>query len=221
MASYDFKDKLPRGAIFDLDGTLIRSSHVWSDIDVKFLAKRGFEVPDDYFKKISCMNFREGAEYTIARFGLNERAEDIVAEWFEMARYEYEHNICMKPHAAEFLRALRENGVKLALATASDKALYTAVLKNNGVYELFDAFASTDEVCRSKESPDVYIYAAGKLGCRVSDCAVFEDVYQGAESAKRAGFFVCACLDEYYACDHEKLIACADISFADYDELTN
>ena len=36
MASYDFKDKLPRGAIFDLDGTLIRSSHVWSDIDVKF-----------------------------------------------------------------------------------------------------------------------------------------------------------------------------------------
>ena len=59
MASYDFKDKLPRGAIFDLDGTLIRSSHVWSDIDVKFLAKRGFEVPEEYFKKISCMNFRE------------------------------------------------------------------------------------------------------------------------------------------------------------------
>ena len=46
-------------------------------------------------------------------------------------------------------------------------------------------------------------------------------MYQGAESAKRAGFFVCACLDEYYACDHEKLIACADMSFADYDELTN
>ena len=122
MASYDFKDKLPRGAIFDLDGTLIRSSHVWSDIDVKFLAKRGFEVPEDYFKKISCMNFREGAEYTIARFGLNERAEDIVAEWFEMARYEYEHNICMKPHAAEFLMALRFNGAGFLLFLVLTKA---------------------------------------------------------------------------------------------------
>lgn len=206
-------------AIFDLDGTLIISSHVWSDIDVKFLSKRGFDVPEDYFKRISCMNFRQGAVYTIERFGLDENVDDVVAEWFEMARYEYEHNIRMKPLAANYLRALKNNGIKLALATASSSQLYEPVLKNNGVYELFDVFASTEEVCRSKEYPDVYIFAAGKLGAPVSGCAVFEDVIEGIRSAKSGGFFTCACLDEHYACDHEEMIRTADMYFKDYKEL--
>jgi HAD superfamily hydrolase (TIGR01509 family) len=197
----------------------VKSSHVWSDIDVKFLAKRGLEVPKDYFKKISCLNFREGALYTIERFGLKESPDDIIKEWFDMAVYEYRHNIRMKSGAEEFLRGLKKSGIKIALATASAPELYTAVLKNNGVLECFDAFASTEEVCRSKEHPDVYIFAAGKIGCKVNRCAVFEDIYEGVSSAQSAGFYVCACLDEYYACDHEKMIATADISFKDYSEL--
>lgn len=207
------------GVIFDLDGTLIRSSHVWSDIDVKFLSKRGFDVPEDYFKQISCMNFREGAVYTIKRFGLDENPDDVIAEWRDMALHEYAHNIKMKEGAADFLRAVKASGVKIALATASSPELYTAVLKNNGVFEYFDAFASTEEVCRSKVFPDVYILAAGKLGCSVSRCAVFEDIYEGVRSAKDGGFYVCACLDEYYACDHERMIGTADMHFGSYAEL--
>lgn len=208
-----------KSVIFDLDGTLVRSSHVWSDIDVKFLAKRGFEVPDDYYKRISCMNFREGADYTIERFGLDERPEDIIAEWFAMAEYEYAHNIGMKDGAEIFLHELVSRGIKLALATASSRELYTAVLKNNGVYDCFSAFASTEEVARSKEFPDVYIFAAGKLNARVDECAVFEDIYEGVASAKAGGFYTCACLDEYYACDHEKMRLTADLCFENYFEL--
>ena len=205
-----------RAAIFDLDGTLIVSSHVWSDIDRKFLSKRGLEVPEDYFKRISCMNFAEGADYTIERFGLEEKPEDIIAEWFSMARYEYEHNIRMKEGAADYLRQLKSRGIKLGLATASSPLLYEPVLKNNGVFELFDAFASTEEVSRSKLHADVYVFTAGKLGTAVRDCAVFEDVIEGTESAKSAGFFTCACLDEYYSCDHERMRQLADISFVTY-----
>jgi HAD superfamily hydrolase (TIGR01509 family) len=204
------------GMIFDLDGTLIDSSYVWSDIDVKFLTKRNLAVPDDYFKKISCLNFREGAIYTIERFGLDENPDDIVKEWFDMAVYEYAHNIRMKSGAEDFLRSLKKRGMKIALATASAPELYTAVLANNGVLDCFDVFASTEEVCRSKEFPDVYILAAGKLGCNVSRCAVFEDIYEGVASAKSAGFYVCACLDKYYACDHQKMISAADMHFTDY-----
>ena len=40
-----------KGAIFDLDGTLLDSMGVWDQVDVDFLAKRGFEVPDDYMQK--------------------------------------------------------------------------------------------------------------------------------------------------------------------------
>ena len=207
-----------RAAVFDLDGTLIISSHVWSDIDRKFLAKRGIEVPEDYCRKIAVMNFREGADYTIARFGLDESPGDIVDEWFGMARYEYAHNIRMKDGAEDFLRGLKADGVKIALATASNPLLYRPVLENNGVLDCFDEFASTEEVCRSKEDPDVYIYAAGKLGASVSACAVFEDIPEGVTSAKKGGFFVCGCLDGNDAEAHERIKAAADLTFRTYDE---
>ena len=42
-----------KGAIFDLDGTLLDSMGVWDQVDVDFLAKRGIEVPDDYMQKVS------------------------------------------------------------------------------------------------------------------------------------------------------------------------
>ena len=42
-----------KGAIFDLDGTLLDSMRVWDDIDVAFLKKRGLEVPPDYQEAIT------------------------------------------------------------------------------------------------------------------------------------------------------------------------
>ena len=47
-----------KGAIFDLDGTLLDSMGVWDQVDVDFLAKRGIEVPDDYMQKVAAMQFR-------------------------------------------------------------------------------------------------------------------------------------------------------------------
>lgn len=206
------------GVIFDLDGTLISSAHVWEDIDRKFLAKRGFDVPEDYCKRITLMNFPEGAAYTIERFGLKERPEDIIEEWRSMAQWEYSHNLRLKPGAEEYLRRAKARGLRLALATASSPALYRPVLENNGVLELFDTFTSTEEVSRGKEHPDVYIYAAGKLGCEVRHCAVFEDLLEGVCSAGRAGFFTAACLDDVPGSAAE-LRARADIVFTDYTEL--
>ncbi|MBQ9375688.1 MAG: HAD family phosphatase [Ruminococcus sp.] len=209
-----------KGIIFDLDGTLIDSSHVWSDIDIMFLAKRGFEVPDDYFKMVSTMNFTQAAVYTIERFNLDEKVEDICAEWHDMAYDEYAHHIKLKAGVYDFLHKLKENNLKIALATASSKELYEAVLKNNGVYELFDFFASTNDVKRGKGFPDVYEHACKGLGLTPSECVVFEDIIEGITAAKSANFTAIACLDEHYIHDWEKMKALADHSFTDFNTLT-
>ena len=47
------------GVIFDLDGTLLDSTWVWSQIDTDFLKKRGFEVPKDYSTAIMAMGFED------------------------------------------------------------------------------------------------------------------------------------------------------------------
>lgn len=210
-----------KGIIFDLDGTLINSSHVWSDIDKKFLAKRGFGVPKDYFKVVSTMNFNEAATYTKEFFNLNESVEEISAEWLEMARDEYAHNILLKKGANEFLHNLKSNGIKIALATASSKALYEAVLKNNKVYDLFDFFASTEQVNRGKGFPDIYEFACDGLGLKPEDCAVFEDIIEGIRGANAGGFTSIACLDEHYKADWNDMKKESDFYFSDYISIDN
>ena len=208
-----------KGLIFDLDGTLIDSASVWHDIDVKILEKRGILIPDDYAKMVSVMNFQDAAEYTKKRFDLRESPDEMISEWFDMALFEYSHNIRTKPHAVEFLRESRNRGARIALATASHKELYTAVLKNNGILDCFDQFSSTDEVLRGKGYPDVYEHAAAGIGLSPNECVVFEDIIEGIRGAKAGGFSTVAFLNGAFPGDDELMRNEADLCITDYIEL--
>ena len=202
-----------KGAIFDLDGTLFDSLWVWAEIDKRFLGKRGFEVPPDYQLAIAAMGFRETAEYTIRRFGLDESPEELMNEWMDMSRDIYAHEIELKPHAKEFLLELHKKGVKLGVATSSSPDLYIPALKNNGVYELFEVLMDTSET-RGKDYPDVYLAAADKLGLSPSECVVFEDLPVALRSAKSGGFKTVAIFD-----GHFDLAQFADYVASGYGEL--
>lgn len=204
----DIKDF--KGHIFDLDGTLTKSNHVWSKIDEDFLGKRGIEVPEDYFKQVSAMNFEQAAVYTNDRFSLGENIQDIMKEWFDMAVYEYTNVIGLCGNAGEYVRRLKDQGRKIALATASTEELYRPVLKRNGILDCFDCFVSTEQVKRGKGFPDVYELAAEKLGLEARDCVVYEDIVEGIKGAKAGGFFAVACLNDHYSHDWDEMGDIAD-----------
>lgn len=204
----DIKDF--KGHIFDLDGTLTKSNHVWSKIDEEFLGKRGIEVPEDYFKQVSAMNFEQAAVYTNDRFSLGENIQDIMKEWFDMAVYEYTNVIGLCGNAGEYVRCLKDQGRKIALATASTEELYRPVLKRNGILDCFDCFVSTEQVKRGKGFPDVYELAAEKLGLDAQDCVVYEDIVEGIKGAKAGGFFAVACLNDHYSHDWDEMRDIAD-----------
>lgn len=204
----DIKDF--KGHIFDLDGTLTKSNHVWSKIDEDFLGKRGIEVPEDYFKQVSAMNFEQAAVYTNDRFSLGENIQDIMKEWFDMAVYEYTNVIGLCGNAGEYVRRLKDQGRKIALATASTEELYRPVLKRNGILDCFDCFVSTEQVKRGKGFPNVYELAAEKLGLAARDCVVYEDIVEGIKGAKAGGFFAVACLNDHYSHDWDEMRDIAD-----------
>lgn len=185
-----------KGAIFDLDGTLLDSMWVWNKVDVDFLGARGFEVPQDYQKVISAMGFRETAEYTIERFGLDEDPDDVIQEWNDMAERTYHDEVMIKPYVKETLEYLKANGILLGIATASYASLFEQCLKRNGVYDYFDAITETKEVRRGKGFPDVYIKAAQKMGCLPEECIVFEDIHPAILAAKAGGFYTVGVYDE-------------------------
>lgn len=204
-----------KGAIFDLDGTLFDSLWVWEEVDRRFLGKRGFEVPPDYSLAISAMSYRETAEYTVKRFGLNEQPEQLMREWLDLAREMYASEVRFKDGAIEFLHALKDRGYKLGIATSSTADLYMPLLKNTGTYPLFCTIMDTSGM-RGKEYPDVYLAAAKAMELSPSECAVFEDVETGLKSAKQEGFFAVAIVDKHYS---PRMKEIADFTAASYAQL--
>lgn len=189
---FDFK-----GAIFDLDGTLIDSMGVWEKIDKEFLKKRNIDMPCDYIEKISSMSFEKVAQYTINRFNLKESEEELIKEWNRMAIYEYSNNISLKQNVREYLKKLKDNNIKIALSTSSPRILYESVLKNNRIYEYFDVLVSLEDVKRDKNYPDIYLLAAEKLNLNPQDCVGFEDILIGINTLKKAEFKTVGVYDKH------------------------
>ena len=186
-----------KGAIFDLDGTLLDSMNLWTKIDKEFLEKRGIEYSEDYSKAITHMEIAETASYTINRYKLNESVNDIIKEWQEMAVKEYEENIKLKEGAFEFLSYLKKENYKMAIATSSSKEIFIPCLKKNKILDFFDAIVTASDVKVGKSAPDIYLYAAKLMGVKPNECFVFEDLPIALNSAKSAGFITIGVLDPF------------------------
>ena len=210
-----------QAVIFDLDGTLVDSMWMWKDIDIEFLARYGYECPEDLQKAIEGMSFSETAVYFKERFALPIELDEIKRIWTEMSIDKYRNEVPLKPGAGEFLRRLKERGVVLGIATSNGRDMVDAVLGSLGIEALFDNVTVGCEVANGKPAPDIYLHVADLLGVRPENCLVFEDVPAGILAGKRAGMEVCAVEDAFsreFAGEKRRL---ADYFITDYFELLN
>ncbi len=207
-----------KGIIFDLDGTLLDSCSIWSDVDRDFFKKRGLDLPDDYGKAIGHIGLDKAADYTITRFNLNEKKEDIINEWKSGVLDYYRHHVKLKPHAYEFIKMLKKKGIKFCAATANDEDCYKSALINNGIYDDLSFILEVGAIKSTKDKPDVYLACQKKLGVEISECAVFEDLLTPLKTAKNAGFLTVAVYEKTSPDEVEKK-KIGNIYIKDYNEL--
>lgn len=189
-----------KGAIFDLDGTLLDSMGVWTAVDHAFLTRHGLPLDREYLMEVKRHSHAQAAVYTKEYFGLSDSTEDIIALWHELAGDSYHTTIGLKPGVYEYLSFLRGNGVKIAAATSSLPEHAPAALERLGIMYFFDNITYTREAARPRKScPDVYLLAAERLGLSAADCVVFEDIPVGIVAAKEGGFRVVAIDEPFYA----------------------
>lgn len=208
-----------RGMIFDLDGTLLDSMGVWSQIDVDFLAKRGIDLPEDYQRMVTPMGARQAADYTIERFHLSDTPEMLMEEWLNMAHEEYSRNIPLKPYAYEYVEKLYREGKKMAIATSSDRYLVMPALERTGLLPMMSAVVTAAEVRRGKGYPDIYEKAAGELGMTAAECAVYEDIIEGIRGAKAGGFLAVGVYEKQNAENYDLIRREADVYIHSFREL--
>ena len=212
-----WRDK--KGAIFDMDGTLMDSMWIWRDIDIEYLGRFGIALPEDLQAKIEGLSFAETAVYFQEHFGITDSIEKIQSDWNDMAIDFYRHRIGMKKGARELLTQMKERGMKIGIATSNSVELTEECLAANGVADLFDTVRTSRDTPRGKPFPDIYLSVADEWGIAPEDLIVFEDIPNGAIAGKRAGMEVIAVADDYALPRREELIRIADHFIADFTQI--
>jgi HAD superfamily hydrolase (TIGR01509 family) len=204
--------------VFDMDGVLVDTEHLWDEVREQLTTEWGGTYTPEAQEAMMGMSSTEWSRYLHETVGLRESPATINAEVVRRMLELYETELPVVPGAPEAVRRLKAAGLRLAVASSSNRELIDAVLRRLELAASFDATVSSEEVARGKPAPDVYREAACRLGVDPSRCAAVEDSASGIGAAHAAGLRVIAYPNRHYPPSAEAL-ALADVVLASLDGL--
>ena len=199
-----------RGAIFDVDGTLLDPMFIWDTIGETYLRSIGYEPREKLNEVFKNMSLFQAARYYRTEYGVTLSIDEIMNGVNAMLERYYRFEVPLKPGVAELLERLRQNGVRLCIATATDRHLVEAALDRCGVLSCFGEIFTCNEVGHGKDEPDIFEEALRFLGTRKEETLVFDDALYAVRTAKEAGFPVVAVYDSHEK-EQDKVRLLADI----------
>lgn len=211
-----------KGAIFDMDGTLINSLIVWKDIWAAIADKycggeEGFPG-EEIDRKLRTMTLLEGMELLHETRGIGKDGVELWNFCNELISDFYKNRVEMKSGAMEFLKYLHDNNVKMCIASASALNMVEIAALRCGLGKYIPKLLSSCDFGCGKDKPDVYLAALEHLGTSVEETWVFEDSLVALKTAKGIGMPTVGIYDAYNF-GHEEMKKISDYYIDDGEGL--
>lgn len=189
-----------KGAIFDLDGTLIDSlffwERLWKLLGTKYLGDESFLPPLEMQKAVRTVTFVDASKMLFDEFGFGSGPNEIFDIMHDYCIEIYQNEATFKPGAKELLDHLKARGVKMCIASASMPDLLRAIFDRFGLDDYFPKIISCADIGKGKSHPDVFIAAEQYMGTQRENTWVFEDSLVSLQTATKAGFPTVGVFDE-------------------------
>lgn len=210
--------------IFDLDGVIIDSEHLWDKAVEEFLQSKGAVYRRSEIKHLmggksllEAMRIMQ-QHYKFSGSASGNAAEDteeLVAELIAIVKNLYENEAHFIDGFEDFYNKVRQ--YKLCIATALDPRLLSIVKKKLGLDKMFGKHIySIDQIGYvSKPNPDIFLHAAKQMQSQPQNCIVIEDAPNGVSAARRAGM-KCIAITATYTADKLKD---ADVIVSGFSEI--
>ncbi len=173
-----------KGAIFDMDGLMFDSERLVCSIWQEMMDENGYKFNVDIFKNTIGLRQDKSKEFYTSLYG-----EDFDYDGFKIqSRQRFykrieKDGVPIKKGLFELLDFLKDNNIKMAVATSTSAKTALKVIKKAGVYDYFDSFVCGDDVKNGKPHPEVFLTAAERIGVPPEECVAFEDSINGIKSA--------------------------------------
>lgn len=176
-----------RGVLLDIDGTLIDSNGAHAESWREALLEFGRDVAVATIRPLIGM----GGDKLMPRL-LGADAESSEGRAFsdrraEIFRERYVPTLRKTPGAAEFIRRLKDEGLRLVIATSAKEEEMNAMLEQVGLDDLVRQKTTSDDAERSKPDPDIVRAALDKSGLAAAEAIMVGDTPYDVEAARRAG----------------------------------
>lgn len=181
-----------KGILFDMDGVLVDSESFICKASMLMFRELGLEVKPDDFKPFVGTGENRYIGGVAEKYGLNVDIEKVKSRTYEIYSYLVKGNLSPLPGVYDFISRCRNKGLKLALATSTDRVKMEINLREICLpADTFQSIITGLDVINKKPSPEIYLKAAGSVGLKAENCLVVEDAVSGIEAGKSAG---CKCL---------------------------
>ena len=190
-----------KGAIFDMDGTLVDSLMLWNIIWAKFgslFCEDGVFAPSEKDDKaIRTMTLKDAMDYIHSHYNIGKTGSELFDKANEIINDFYSNEVMLKDGVAEFLEYCKAKGIKMCIASASDMEFLKIAAKRCDIEKYFVDIISCVDVGKGKEEPDIYLKAMEILGTTADETCIFEDSHVAICTADKLGIRTVGIYDKY------------------------
>lgn len=176
-----------KAVLCDIDGTLLDSNAFHAESWQRTFAQFGFSAEFEAVVK----QIGKGSEYMLPAFipldKLPGIEKEVKAFRKQLFHREYIDRVVPFADARRLLERMRQEGLRIAVATSSEKEdleAFKTVLK---IHDLIEEDATADDADKAKPEPDIFQAALKLLVIKPDEALALGDTPWDIEAAKKAG----------------------------------
>jgi HAD superfamily hydrolase (TIGR01509 family) len=183
---------LIKALVFDFDGTILDTETQHYNAFQEMYKEHGSELPLEVWGE--CIGTHSGFNpYVYLEEQINKKLnhEELRIKKTERALALIKEQKPL-PGIENYLKAAKEMGLKIGLASSSSRQWVMEHLERIGLSHYFEVIKTADDVEKVKPDPALYLKAVDELGVKPGEAIAFEDSVNGSLAAKKAGLYCVA-----------------------------
>jgi putative hydrolase of the HAD superfamily len=177
-----------KAVVFDFDGTILDTETPWYDAFRYVYNLHGAELTLETYAQCVGTSFDAFNPYTYVQQCVQKPVdEQVFKEAINLKHNALMEGADLKPGILAYLYEAKAMGLRIGLASSSDRKWVETYLRKYQIYDYFDCIRTSENVTRVKPDPELYLQTIQYFSLKASEVIAFEDSPNGARAAKRAG----------------------------------